>query len=126
LNLEGEIGCSVPVNSLDEYSKTTLHQAAETHSVQCIDLLLLKQARTDIKSKGGQIHLDVALHCKRLQVHWSLYSGTGDLLRLIEDKNIAPSSTSRNDVVQAEEHDQVNEDLMEEDDGTNQVNDPME
>ena len=42
-------------------------------------------------------------------------------------QNIAPS-ISRNDVVQAEEHhhDQENEDLMEEDDGTNQVNDPME
>jgi hypothetical protein len=40
-------------------------------------------------------------------------------------QNIAPSS-SRNDVVQVEEHDQANEDLMEEDDGTNQVNDPME
>jgi hypothetical protein len=40
-------------------------------------------------------------------------------------QNIAPSS-SRNDVVQDEEHDQENEDLMEEDDGTNQVNDPME
>jgi hypothetical protein len=35
-------------------------------------------------------------------------------------RNIAPSS-SRNDVVQAEEHDQPNEDLMEEDDGTNQM-----
>ena len=36
--------------------------------------------------------------------------------------NIAPS-ISRNDVVQAEEHhhDQANEDLMEEDDGTNQM-----
>jgi hypothetical protein len=43
-------------------------------------------------------------------------------------QNIAPPSISRNDVVQAEEHhhDQANEDLMEEDDGTNQVNDPME
>ena len=41
--------------------------------------------------------------------------------------NIAPSSTSRNDVVQAKEHhNQANEGLMEEDDGTNQVNDPME
>jgi hypothetical protein len=42
-------------------------------------------------------------------------------------QNISPS-ISRNDVVQAEEHhhDQENEDLMEEDDGTNQVNDPME
>jgi antirestriction protein len=41
-------------------------------------------------------------------------------------QNIAPSN-SRNDVVQAEEyHDQANEDLMEEDDGTNHVNDPME
>ena len=40
-------------------------------------------------------------------------------------QNITPSN-SRNDVVQAEEHhDQANEDLMEEDDGTNQVNDPM-
>ena len=36
-------------------------------------------------------------------------------------QNIAPS-ISRNDVVQAEEHhDQENEDLMEEDDGTNQM-----
>jgi hypothetical protein len=42
-------------------------------------------------------------------------------------QNIAPI-ISRNDVVQAEEHhhDQANEDLMEEDDGKNQVNDPME
>jgi hypothetical protein len=42
-------------------------------------------------------------------------------------QNIVPS-ISRNDVVQAEEHrhDQANEDLMEEDDGTNQFNDPME
>jgi hypothetical protein len=41
--------------------------------------------------------------------------------------NIAPS-ISKNDAVQAEEqhHDQENEDIMEEDDGTNQVNDPME
>jgi hypothetical protein len=42
-------------------------------------------------------------------------------------QNIAPS-ISRNDLVQVEEHhhDQANEDLMEEDDGTNQVNVPME
>ena len=43
-------------------------------------------------------------------------------------QNIAPS-ISRNDVVQVDQehhHDQTNEDLMEEDDGTNQVNDPME
>ena len=42
-------------------------------------------------------------------------------------QNIAPS-ISISDVVQAEEnhHDQANEDLMEEDDMTNQVNDPME
>ena len=40
-------------------------------------------------------------------------------------QNIAPSSC-RNDVVQAEEHDQANEDLMDEYDETNQVNDPME
>ena len=42
-------------------------------------------------------------------------------------ENIAPS-ISTNEVAQAEEHhhDQANEDLMEEDDGTNQVNDPME
>jgi hypothetical protein len=42
-------------------------------------------------------------------------------------QNIAPS-ISRNDGVQAEEHhhDQANEDLMEEYDGTNQINDPME
>jgi hypothetical protein len=41
--------------------------------------------------------------------------------------NSAPS-TSRNNVVQDEEHhhDQANEDLMEEYDGTNKVNDPME
>ena len=40
-------------------------------------------------------------------------------------QNIAPS-ISRNDVVQAEEHDQANEDLMEEDDGTNKVRYPIE
>ena len=42
-------------------------------------------------------------------------------------QNIAPS-ISTNEVAQDEEHhhDQANEDLMEEDDGTNQVNDPME
>jgi hypothetical protein len=42
-------------------------------------------------------------------------------------QNVAPS-ISRNDVVQAKEHhhDQENEDIMEEDDETNQVNDPME
>jgi hypothetical protein len=42
-------------------------------------------------------------------------------------QNIAPS-ISGNDVVQAKEHhhDQSNEDLMEEYDGTNKVNDPME
>jgi hypothetical protein len=41
-------------------------------------------------------------------------------------RNIAPS-ISRNDVVQDEEHhyDHANEDLMEEDDRTNQFNDPM-
>jgi hypothetical protein len=43
-------------------------------------------------------------------------------------QNIAPPSISKNDVVEAKEHhhDQANEDLMEEDDGENQVNDLME
>ena len=39
-------------------------------------------------------------------------------------QNAAPSS-SRNDVVQVEEH-EANEDLMEEDEAKNQFNDPME
>jgi hypothetical protein len=81
--LEGEIGCYAPVNSPDEYNKTTPHHVVESHSLQCIDLLIRKQARTDIKSKGGQISLDVALHCKGMQVHWSLDRGIEELLQLI-------------------------------------------
>ena len=51
------------------------------------------------------------------------------IIKLESPPNIIKNapSISRNDVVHVEEHhDQANEDLMEEDDGTNQVNDPME
>ncbi|GLJ48020.1 hypothetical protein SUGI_1014120 [Cryptomeria japonica] len=87
--IEGEIGPSLPVNTLDENGKTALHHAAQSHSHNCINLLLRNQARTDIKSKEGQSPLDMALLSKRMQVDWSLTSGTAELLSLIGDKDIA-------------------------------------
>ncbi|XP_057871357.1 uncharacterized protein LOC131077811 isoform X2 [Cryptomeria japonica] len=87
--VEGEIGPSLPVNGLDENGKTALHYAAHSHSHNCINFLLRNQARTDIKSKEGQSPLDMALLSKRMQVDWSLASGTAELLRLIGNKDIA-------------------------------------
>ncbi|KAH9298735.1 hypothetical protein KI387_030417, partial [Taxus chinensis] len=86
--LEGEAGPSLPVNALDEYGKTALHHAAQSHSHNCINLLIRYQARTDIKSKEGHSPLDMSLFSKRMQVDWSLPSSIAELLRLIGDKDI--------------------------------------
>lgn len=67
--INGEIGGVVPlINEIDGVSGfSPLHTAAENHSLRCIELLLRKRARTDLKTKAGSgmLALELALRCSR-------------------------------------------------------------
>jgi hypothetical protein len=55
------------VDARDQLTRTPLHVAAETHSAKCIELLLSKNARTDLRVVEGQplLPLEIALMSKR-------------------------------------------------------------
>ena len=65
--LNGEIGTLPFINEMDESGRTALHTAAEAHAARCVELLLRKRARTDLKSKDGtsQIALELSLSSRR-------------------------------------------------------------
>lgn len=66
--LNGEVMGSTPlVNEMDESGLSPLHTAATVHSVKCIELLLRRKARTDIRSKDvrSQVALELSLSSRR-------------------------------------------------------------
>lgn len=66
--LNGEVMESTPlVNEMDESGLSPLHTAATVHSIKCIELLLRRKARTDIRSKDtrSQVALELALSSRR-------------------------------------------------------------
>ncbi|XP_072975636.1 uncharacterized protein [Typha angustifolia] len=86
--IEGEIGTAARINERDGSGRTPLQIAAEMHSANCIDLLLRKNARTDIISKDG-LALEIALSCKRMQVDWSPNESIEELVTLLREKDLS-------------------------------------
>ncbi|KAL6847337.1 hypothetical protein ACP4OV_023190 [Aristida adscensionis] len=91
LLLEGGNGIiPSPVDVRDQLTRTPLHVAAETHSARCIELLLSKNARTDLRLVEGRplIPLEVALMSRRVQVQWSLDNSVEDLLSYLQERDL--------------------------------------
>lgn len=60
--LNGEVNGILPlVNEADESGLTALHAAAASHASKCVELLLRKRARTDLRTKDGRRLLPVEL-----------------------------------------------------------------
>ncbi|XP_052138107.1 uncharacterized protein LOC127756775 [Oryza glaberrima] len=91
LLLEGGHGITAsPVDARDQLTRTPLQVAAEAHSARCIELLLSKNARTDLKLVDGRplLALEIALLSRRAQVKWSLDNSIEDLLSSLQEKDL--------------------------------------
>lgn len=65
--ISGEFGTVPLVNEMDETGWSALHSAAESHSKRCVELLLKKRIRTDLKTKDGRslLALELSLSSSR-------------------------------------------------------------
>uniref|UniRef100_A0ACD5Y670 Uncharacterized protein n=1 Tax=Avena sativa TaxID=4498 RepID=A0ACD5Y670_AVESA len=91
LLLDGGNGITASlVDARDQLARTPLHIAAETHSARCIQLLLSRNARTDLRVIDGRplVALEVALMSRRVQVEWSPESSVEDLLTYLRQKDL--------------------------------------
>ncbi|KQJ86193.1 uncharacterized protein LOC100836820 isoform X2 [Brachypodium distachyon] len=91
LLLDGGRGITAcPVDARDQLTRTPLHVAAETHSARCIQLLLSRNARTDVRLVDGRhlIALEIALMSRRVQVEWSPDNPVEDLLACLEQMDL--------------------------------------
>uniref|UniRef100_A0A7N0UZ88 Uncharacterized protein n=1 Tax=Kalanchoe fedtschenkoi TaxID=63787 RepID=A0A7N0UZ88_KALFE len=89
--LDGEVMGARPfVNEMDDAGFSPLHTAASVHAVKCIELLLRKNALTDIKSKDerSQVPLQLSLSSKRMDVVWRAGDPIEDLLVCLNQKNL--------------------------------------
>ncbi|OEL20703.1 hypothetical protein BAE44_0018278, partial [Dichanthelium oligosanthes] len=92
LLLEGGSGITAaPVDARDKLTRTPLHVAAETHSARCIELLLSKNARTDLRVVDGRplLPLEIALMSRRVQTNWSLDNPIEDLLSFLKGRDLS-------------------------------------
>ncbi|VAI13878.1 unnamed protein product [Triticum turgidum subsp. durum] len=91
LLLDGEYGITpASVDARDPLTRTPLHVAAEGHSKRCIQLLLSRNARTDVRLLDGTrlVALEVALMSRRVQVDWSQDNSVEDLLAYLQQKDL--------------------------------------
>ncbi|GMH15660.1 hypothetical protein Nepgr_017501 [Nepenthes gracilis] len=90
--LNGDIIGRVPlINEIDrDTGRSPLHTAAECHSCRCIELLLRKRARTDLKTKDSCAHvaLERSLRCSRMDVDWSSEQSVDELILLLGDTDL--------------------------------------
>ncbi|TVU49607.1 hypothetical protein EJB05_00924 [Eragrostis curvula] len=79
-----------PVDARDQLTRTPLHVAAETHSARCIELLLSRNARADLRVVDGRplLPLEVALMSRRVQVHWSPDKSIEELLSFLKGRDL--------------------------------------
>ncbi|ONK76927.1 uncharacterized protein A4U43_C02F1330 [Asparagus officinalis] len=89
--VEGDTGAVVQINEMDGSGRTPLQTAAAMHSTKCIDLLLKKNARTDLQSKDGDslLALEIALSSKRMQVDWHPKDSVEELLILLRERDLS-------------------------------------
>ncbi|XP_065856722.1 uncharacterized protein [Euphorbia lathyris] len=73
LLINGELGAVPLVNEFDAAGMAPLHAAAEAHAARCIELLLKKHARTDLKTRDGRglLPLELSLSRTRMDVDWN-------------------------------------------------------
>ncbi|XP_048574547.1 uncharacterized protein LOC125555729 [Triticum urartu] len=91
LLLDGEYGITpASVDARDQLTRTPLHVAADVHSKRCIQLLLSRNARTDVRLLDGTrlVALEVALMSRRVQVDWSQDNSVEDLLAYLQQKDL--------------------------------------
>ncbi|KAF7063866.1 hypothetical protein CFC21_070340 [Triticum aestivum] len=91
LLLDGEYGITpASVDARDQLTRTPLHVAADAHSKRCIQLLLSRNARTDVRLLDGTrlVALEVALMSRRVQVDWSPDNSVEDLLAYLQQKDL--------------------------------------
>ncbi|PKA51963.1 Ankyrin repeat domain-containing protein EMB506, chloroplastic [Apostasia shenzhenica] len=89
--IEGQTGPFVCINEMDGLGRSPLHNAAEMLSTKCIDLLLQKHARTDLRSKDGDalLALEIALASKRKDINWSLNESVEQLLASLLEMDLS-------------------------------------
>lgn len=65
--VNGEFGTVPLVNETNEAGWSPLHTAAKSHAKRCVEVLLKKRARTDLKTKDGRslLPLQLSLSCSR-------------------------------------------------------------
>ncbi|KAK9924953.1 hypothetical protein M0R45_033294 [Rubus argutus] len=69
--LGGELGTIPSVDELDDSLNLPLHTAAMADVARCVDVLLKKGARTDLRNCEGQLAVDLSLSDNRLGVNWN-------------------------------------------------------
>lgn len=52
--VNGELGAMPLVNEMDTAGMSPLHTAAKAHAARCVEMLLRKRARTDLKTRDGR------------------------------------------------------------------------
>ncbi|KAL6136455.1 hypothetical protein ACLB2K_061750 [Fragaria x ananassa] len=72
--LGGVLGAVPVVNECDDSGKSPLHTAASAHASRCVEVLLKKHARTDLRTKDGQaqLALELSLADTRTDPNWNL------------------------------------------------------
>ncbi|EEF37980.1 ankyrin repeat-containing protein, putative [Ricinus communis] len=65
-------GSPTSVNEVDASGTSPLHAAAEAHASRCVEMLLRKRARTDLKTRDGHglLPLELSLYRTRMDVIW--------------------------------------------------------
>ncbi|XP_004306153.1 PREDICTED: uncharacterized protein LOC101301323 [Fragaria vesca subsp. vesca] len=71
--LGGDLGAVPIVNECDDSGKSPLHTAASAHASRCVEVLLKKHARTDLRTKDGQaqLALELSLADTRTDPNWN-------------------------------------------------------
>ncbi|KAL9247717.1 hypothetical protein vseg_021119 [Gypsophila vaccaria] len=106
--LNGEVRGVIPlINEVEASSgHAPLHTAAENHATRCVELLLRKRARTDLKTRkatanncgvvsgggGGMLPLELSLRCVRMDIKWGPNDPLDDLLLILSEKDLGTIS----------------------------------
>ncbi|KAK0585035.1 hypothetical protein LWI29_022516 [Acer saccharum] len=92
LLVSGELGAAAAINMVDSATgKSPLHVAAESHAARCVEMLLKRRARTDVKSRDGPrlLALELSLSCSRMNLVWNPDKNSiEDLVVMLSDKDL--------------------------------------
>ncbi|XP_019102231.1 PREDICTED: uncharacterized protein LOC104698747 [Camelina sativa] len=90
--INGEVGSVPYINDVsDETGLSPLHTAAESHALRCVEMLLKRRARTDMRSKDERalIPLELSLSNGSIDVTWNPTSDSiRHLILLLGDKDL--------------------------------------